>query len=102
MGIFRYCTKKVIRTQAGQSMVEYILLLGVIGVLFNTVLSSSMFKDLMKGDKGFFYSMRIYLESSYRYPYFSKTKRSSYSDSAHDSYSTPSSETRFWGPLTPR
>jgi hypothetical protein len=91
MGQFRVYYKKIKKSH-GQSAVEYILLLAVSSVLVFSVLNNARFKNFMKGDSGFFAVLRTYMESTYRYPYFSKTDRHSY-HLPHDSYNG-----RFWGP----
>ena len=83
-------------------MVEYILVLAVASLLMNTLLGSNLFKDFMSGEEGFFKSMRVYLESSYRYPYFSTTLEHDYNSAAHDSYTSGGSASRFWGPKEPQ
>ena len=99
MGIFRNSIKKIVKGDSGQSMVEYILVLAVVGVLMSTVINSNLFKNFMSGDQGFFLAMRNYLESTYRYPYHSTTLNSSYSG-LHDGYSS-GGQSRFWGPKSP-
>ncbi len=57
----------ILKSNRGQSVVEYILLLAVLSSLAFSVFNNRRFKDFLGGEKGFFLSLRKGIEYSYRY-----------------------------------
>lgn len=58
---------RLLATQKGQSMVEYILLLAVLSSLGYAFYNNKRFKDFMKGTDGMFATMKKGMSYSYRY-----------------------------------
>ena len=89
----------------GQSVVEYILLLAVLGTISISILGSSRFKDFMGSDSAFFLALKKYQEYSYRHgsPGYDDVSTTD-SGGLHELYINPSSpkgrSTRFFMPLS--
>lgn len=88
--------------QTGQSFVEYILLLAVVGTLAVGILKNPKFKSLLDGTKGPIDQYQKQMEYSYRFgrlgidpidsfPYSSKTNPSYYNSELNKS--------RFYSPI---
>ena len=90
----------LLRNQAGQSTVEYILLFSVIISLVSAVLKSDMFNKIFGEDGKFAQEFRKEIEYSYRHGIQGRAllpESINYGD-AHDSYVRPGGgETRFFG-----
>ena len=84
----------LLRNKKGQSVVEYILLLAVLSSLSFALYNSTRFKSFIKGDVGFFDSIRKRMEYSYRYGRelngdvvdYDSAMEFSYGDNKHDTY----------------
>ena len=100
MGIFTSKHKKNLGlSQRGQSIVEYVMLMAVVGTFITTLMNSNLIKDLLGPNSGFFSSMRLYNERTYQYGHYSTTNNFSYSlGGEHDTYTQDSSTSRFWTP----
>ena len=88
----------VIRDENGQSIVEYIMLLGVVLLLVLTVLKNDRFREMMGPNSTIVNGMRDSMMYSYRHgrPGLSSNDTSN-NDSAHDTYSkSGGSESRFF------
>ena len=59
--------KQLLRTDRGQSTVEYILLLVTVMFLVGLVMKSPLFADLLGDDSNFFRVLKNRMEYSYRY-----------------------------------
>lgn len=101
MGIFTSKHKKGLgSSQRGQSVVEYVMLMAVVGTFVTTLMNSRLIKDLLGPNSGFFNSMRTYIETTYQYGHYTPTKNQSYSDGdVHDTYAENPSMSRFWTAL---
>jgi hypothetical protein len=84
----------------GQSVVEYIMLLAVVGTLIVTVMNSALIKDLLGDSSSFFGEMRRYLEITYQYGSYKKDDPSDNYSGIHDTYAKSASESRFWSAIT--
>lgn len=58
---------KILKNKKGQSVVEYILLLGLIASITFIVLNNKKFKTFMGGKSGFFQILSTGMSYSYRY-----------------------------------
>ncbi len=83
----------LLKNKKGQSVVEYILLLAVLSSLSFALYNSTRFKSFIKGDVGFFDSIRKRMEYSYRYGRelnadveYDSAMEFSYGDNKHDTY----------------
>lgn len=98
----------ILKTSAGQSVVEYILLLAVLSSLGVSLYNNKKFKDFVGGDKGFFLTLRKGIEYSYRYgrPFTVDVDSEdalnfNYQSNKHDSYFNPNeSKSRFFSGTT--
>ncbi len=87
------------KSQAGQSTVEYILLLVVIFGLSLTVYKGLGFKNLLGENSVFFSKMREHIEFTYRHGGSISRVDSSY-NGTHDTYWVGGDETHFFSPLS--
>lgn len=95
---------RLLISQSGQSIVEYILLLAVLSSLGYTVFNNKRFKDFLKGKDGMFATMKTGMGYSYRYglEYNSSIEAEEkasyeYADNKHDTYLNPTlNESRFF------
>ncbi len=76
--------------QAGQSTIEYVLLLAVIMLLVSIVFRSPLFADLLGENSSFFKVLKDRMEYSYRYTHAGLKEDSGLevitSPTSHDSY----------------
>jgi len=86
------------KCENGQSVVEYLLMLLIVGLFMNVVFNSKYFKALMGPDSNYFQSMASYLEVSYRYPFYSAKIKNPNLNGVHESYADQANSSRFWGP----
>jgi hypothetical protein len=91
---------KVLKNNAGQSLVEYIFLLAVVSALTFTVLRSAKFQQVFQGNSGFFATIRQGMVYSYRYGLQFKEADGAnmafdYTSTAHDTY-TKNGNSRFF------
>jgi hypothetical protein len=100
MGIFTSKCEGILRSsQKGQSIVEYVLLLAVVGTLLTSFMNSDLIKDLLGPNSGFFASMKNYLETTYQYGHYTVDKNHDYDlGGTHDMYSVNPSESHFFAP----
>lgn len=87
---------RLLATQKGQSLVEYILLLAVLSSLGYAFYNNKRFKDFIKGTDGMFATMKKGMSYSYRYGIqynnatnFEEASSFDYGSSKHDLYLDP-------------
>lgn len=85
---------RILRSNLGQSVVEYILLLAVLSSLGYTFYNNKKFKDFLKGKDGMFASMKKGMSYSYRYGLELK-KDTSYDEALGFDYQTNKHDTYF-------
>ncbi len=101
MGIFTSKCKSKLGSQYGQSIIEYILLLAVVGTLLNVVLGSKLVKDLFGPDSSFFAALSNYTETTYQFGHFTRTRNEDYTrGGVHDLYAQDAGTSHFWAPTT--
>lgn len=92
-----------VNDQKGQSVVEYLLLMGVVVALSFTFFHSALFKSYFSGEGDVFTTFRKTLEYSYRngLPGMDQVPAGTYPQSyVHPSYvNQPAGMTRFFGPV---
>lgn len=98
--------KRILRSNLGQSTVEYVLLLATVMFFVGLVMRSQLFANLLGDDSNFFNALKERMEYSYRYthlpapgidPAGSGRDDTPYSDPrAHESYAAGGSS-RFSG-----
>jgi hypothetical protein len=97
MGIFTSKYQKSLATQKGQSVVEYVMLMAVVGTFVTTLMNSALIKDLLGPNSSFFNAMRSYTEVTYQYGHNSPTRNQDYSTGGvHDTYAISPGMSRFW------
>ncbi|MBT3585283.1 MAG: hypothetical protein HN509_10270 [Halobacteriovoraceae bacterium] len=85
----------ILKSEAGQSVVEYVLLLVVVTSLAFTVFNSAAWKKFMGKDSGFFAQMRQKMQYSYRHGLEGFDDTSNFVK--HDTYFNPAEGTsRFF------
>jgi len=84
---------RLLATQKGQSLVEYILLLAVLSSLGYAFYNNKRFKDFIKGTDGMFATMKKGMSYSYRYGMqynsntnFEEASNFEYGNNKHDLY----------------
>jgi hypothetical protein len=83
----------------GQSLVEYILLLGAVATFVAVVFNSAAFKRVIGPNSEIFAKMRGYMEYSYRHASPGNELRSDYFGKKHDTYyNSKKQATHFFGP----
>lgn len=95
----------LLKNQAGQSLVEYILLLAVISSLGYTFYNNKRFKEFIKGNDGMFATMKKGMAYSYRYGLeyksdipFEEKMDFDYQSNKHDTYmNSADGVSRFFG-----
>lgn len=100
---------EILRSNRGQSAVEYILLLAVISSLGYTFYNNKKFKDLIKGKDGMFATMKKGMSYSYRYGLelksdtpFDEKRDFDYQTNKHDTYLNPNeNKSRFFSGTGP-
>jgi hypothetical protein len=87
----------LIKSEKGQSVVEYILLLLVIVVLSNAVFKSDLFLDFVGPDSDFFQRLKVQTEYAYRHGVNHQIDDDSDYEGGHHTYINPQSGlTRFF------
>lgn len=81
---------------SGQSMVEYLLLMGVVITLVLTVLNSEAFKKLLGADSSVFDGFRKRIQYTYRHGVNGINENVNYGGGQHDTYYN--GKTRFFVP----
>lgn len=96
-------TKKIntlVADESGQSMVEYIMLLGVVLILTFSVLQSQRFKDFFGSQSPVLQALRLRMMYSYRHGTFGEDDTTDYNTGAHDTYKVPAeNNSRFFTSL---
>lgn len=87
----------MIKNQKGQSVVEYLLLMGVLVSLGLVVFKSPFFKDVLGPDSNVFKSMKKFMTYSYRHARPGLEGNADLSGGGHDSW-VDGSKTRFFAP----
>lgn len=98
-----------LKNKKGQSIVEYILLLGVLSSIAFSVYNNKRFKDFVGGKQGFFVSLRKGMEYSYRYGRqldktvdYDQAMNFQYGSNQHAGYfNSELNQTRFFTGTTP-
>ena len=94
-------TKSDFLNKNGQALTEYILLIGVVTLMFISILKSEAFRDVFGDDSNFFKKMRQKMAFEYRH---GRSGRKDLSDNTfggkHETYFDGNS-TRFFLPLEP-
>ena len=94
-------SKPTLLNKKGQALTEYVLLIGVISLMFISILKSDAFKDVFGDDSNFFKQMRTKMAFEYRHGVSGTQDKSNNSyNGRHESYYDGSS-TRFFIPLEP-
>jgi hypothetical protein len=84
----------------GQSLVEYIMLMGAVATLVSIVLNSAAFKRVIGPNSEMFEKMKGYMEYSYRHASPGYELRGDYFSKKHDTYyNSKKKETHFFGPV---
>ncbi len=99
----------VLKSQRGQSAVEYILLLAVISALSVTLINNRRFKEFIGGEAGLFVGIRKGMEYSYRYgralssdEEYDESMNFNYQTNKHDTYfNAQENSSRFFGGAEP-
>jgi hypothetical protein len=95
---------KTLKNKKGQSVVEYILLFGVIATLAFSVFKMDALRDLLGSDSEFLKSIRERLEYSYRHGSMKNGKvgndSSDYSGKHESYYNKQKGVTHFFGPVS--
>lgn len=86
--------------QAGQSTVEYVLLLGVVSVLTVSLLRSDALNNALGEDSELMGVMRARMEYAYRHGREGDVDGSLYEDRSHETYRRPGGS-RFFLPQGP-
>ena len=90
----------LVRNENGQSLVEYVLLFGVVLVLTFSVLQSDRFKDFFGEDSEVMQSLRKRMMYSYRHGTFGEEDVTDYNSGAHDTFKMPGdNQSRFFSPI---
>ncbi len=96
-------TKKInflVGNESGQSMVEYIMLLGVVMILTFSVIQSKRFKDFFGNQSPALNALRNRMIYSYRHGTFGSEDNTDYTSTTHDTYKVPGeNNSRFFSPL---
>lgn len=95
---------RLLATQKGQSLVEYVLLLSVLSSLAFAFYNNKRFKDFIKGTDGMFATMKKGMSYSYRYGMqynsstnFEEASSFQYTSNKHDLYfNDKSGKSRFF------
>jgi len=87
------------RKQEGQAVVEYVLLLGVVLIMFLTVFRHPKFQQFLGKEGAFFKQYKLLLEYSYRYGLEGNTDPAPNYTNAHPSY-FDGGDTRFFSNKT--
>jgi hypothetical protein len=96
-------TKKInnlVENESGQSMVEYIMLLGVVLILTFSVIQSNRFKDFFGDQSPVLNALRDRMVYSYRHGTFGNEDTTDYNTGDHDTYKVPGeNSSRFFSSL---
>jgi hypothetical protein len=96
-------TKKIhllVGNESGQSMVEYIMLLGVVLILTFSVIQSKRFKDFFGDQSPVLNALRSRMMYSYRHGTFGDEDNTDYNSAQHDTYKVPGeNNSRFFSSL---
>jgi|SaaInlStandDraft_2_1057019.scaffolds.fasta_scaffold365943_1 hypothetical protein len=96
-------TKKInilVSNESGQSMVEYIMVLGVVLILTFSVLQSERFKDFFGSQSPVLQALRLRMMYSYRHGTFGQEDSTDYNSGTHDTYKVPDeNNSRFFTTL---
>ncbi len=103
MGMVRMGRKKnniLVMTENGQSMVEYMMLLGVVLTMTFSILQSKRFQDFFGKESPVLNLLRERMIYSYRHGSFGEEDISDYNSAKHDTYKIPTeNKSRFFTPL---
>lgn len=93
----------LLKSERGQSAVEYILLLAVVMSLVMVVFRNKTFQYYMGPDSPYFETLRTYIEHSYRYGSpivtgLTPPDSNSYNDQ-HTTYLSETGQSRFFTPV---
>lgn len=92
----KFFFNKILKSNKGQSAVEYILLLAVISAIGTTFLRNKKFQDFIQGKNGLFANMKLGMAYSYRYGRTAEAGSDAalgfdYTTNQHDTYLSNSS-----------